>query len=37
MSSLDYLRKEASRGNRAVWDTYLAHVPDVPADTGDEL
>jgi hypothetical protein len=37
MSSLDYLRKEASQGSHADWDTYLAHVPDVPTHAGDEL
>ena len=37
MSSLDYLRKEASQGGRQDWDNYLANVPDVPALPGDEL
>jgi hypothetical protein len=37
MSSLDYLRKEASQGSRQDWDNYLANVPDVSALPGDEL
>lgn len=37
MSSLDYLRKEASQGSRQDWDNYLANVPDVPATAGDEM
>lgn len=37
MSSLDYLRKEASQGSRQDWDNYLASVPDVPALPGDEI
>ena len=37
MSSLDYLRKEASQGSRQDWGNYLANVPDVPALPGDEL
>jgi hypothetical protein len=37
MSSLDYLRKEASQGSRADWDNYLANVPDVPPPPGDEI
>ena len=37
MSSLDYLRKEASQGSRQDWDNYLANVPDVPALPTDEM
>ncbi len=37
MSSLDYLRKEASQGSRQDWDNYLANVPYVPALPGDEM
>jgi hypothetical protein len=37
MSSLDYLRKEASQGSRTDWDNYLANVPDVPPLPGDEI
>ena len=37
MSSLDYLRKEASQGSRQDWDNYLANVPDVSALPGDEM
>ena len=37
MSSLDYLRKEASQGSRQDWDNYLAKVPDVPPLPGDEM
>ena len=37
MSSLDYLRKEASQGSRQDWDSYLANVPDVPVLPGDEM
>jgi hypothetical protein len=37
MSSLDYLRKEASQGSRTDWDNYLASVPDVPPLPGDEI
>jgi hypothetical protein len=37
MTSLDYLRKEASRGSRADWDAYLAAVPDASPIVGDEI
>jgi len=37
MSSVEYLRKEASQGGRQDWDNYLANVPDVPPLAGDEL
>ena len=37
MSSLEYLRKEASQGRRQDWDNYLANVPDAPPLLGDEL
>jgi hypothetical protein len=37
MTSLEYLRKEASQGSRADWDAYLAAVPDVPPTPGDEI
>lgn len=37
MTSLDFLRKEASRGRRADWDAYLAAVPDAPPLAGDEI
>lgn len=37
MSSLDYLRKEASQGSRQDWDNYLANVPNAPTPPGDEM
>ena len=37
MTSLDYLRQEASLGSRTDWDAYLAAVPDVPPQPGDEI
>jgi hypothetical protein len=37
MSSVEYLRKEASQGSRQDWDNYLANVPAVPPLAGDEL
>ncbi len=37
MSSLEYLRKEASQGSRQDWDNYLSNVPDVQPLAGDEV
>lgn len=35
--TLDYLRREAALGTREDFDRFLALVPDVPAQAGDEL
>ena len=35
--TLDYLRREAALGSREDFDKFLALVPDVPAQAGDEL
>ena len=34
--TLDYLKSEAAKGNRADFESYLKLVPDVPAPIGDE-
>lgn len=34
--TLDYLRLEASKGNRNDFTHYLSMVPDAPAQEGDE-
>jgi predicted DNA-binding ribbon-helix-helix protein len=34
--TLDYLRLEASKGNRDDFKHYLSMVPDAPAQDGDE-
>ena len=33
--TLDYLKAEASKGERGAFESYLQRVPDVPADAGD--
>jgi uncharacterized protein (DUF1778 family) len=35
--TMDYLRREAVAGRRENFDKYLAAVPDVPPQPGDEL
>jgi len=35
--TMDYLRREAAAGRREDFDRYLAAVPDVPPQPGDEL
>ena len=35
--TLDYLRREAALGKRENFDKFLALVPDVPPQAGDEL
>jgi glutamine synthetase type III len=35
--TIDYLRREAAAGRREDFEKYLAAVPDVPAQPGDEL
>ncbi|MEP6587472.1 MAG: aminotransferase class I/II-fold pyridoxal phosphate-dependent enzyme, partial [Polaromonas sp.] len=35
--TLDYLRGEAALGKRQDFDQFLARVPDVPAQAGDEI
>ena len=34
--TLDYLKSEAAKGNRADFESYLKLVPDVPTQIGDE-
>ena len=34
--TMDYLRREASAGRREDFERYLAIVPDVPPQAGDE-
>lgn len=34
--TLDYLRQEASKGERSDFTRYLSMVPDAPAQEGDE-
>ena len=34
--TLDYLKSEAAKGDRADFESYLKLVPDVPAQIGDE-
>ena len=35
--TVDYLRREAAAGRREDFDKYLASVPNVPPQPGDEL
>ena len=35
--TMDYLRREAAAGRREDFERYLAAVPDVPPQPGDEL
>jgi hypothetical protein len=35
--TLDYLKLEASEGNRSNFDRFMSQVPDTPAVAGDEL
>ena len=35
--TMDYLRREAANGRREDFEKYLAAVPDVPPQPGDEL
>ncbi len=35
--TMDYLRREAKAGRREDFEKYLASVPDVPPQPGDEL
>ena len=35
--TMDYLRREAAAGRREDFDKYLASVPNVPPQPGDEL
>lgn len=35
--TIDYLRREAAAGRREDFEKYLAAVPDVPPQPGDEL
>jgi hypothetical protein len=35
--TMDYLRREAAAGRREDFEKYLASVPDVPPQPGDEL
>ena len=35
--TMDYLRREANAGRREDFEKYLASVPDVPPQPGDEL
>ncbi len=37
MLSMDYLRREAAAGRREDFERYLASVPNVPPQPGDEL
>jgi uncharacterized protein (DUF1778 family) len=37
MLTMDYLRNEAAAGRREDFDKYLASVPDVPPQTGDDF
>jgi hypothetical protein len=35
--TMDYLRREAAAGRREHFENYLASIPDVPPQPGDEL
>ena len=35
--TLDYLKSEATKGNRNAFDQFMQLVPDTPALAGDEL